>query len=94
MIEKEQHHSTAIKQVKRSLLQIIDCFNWISEGNMTAIKLTIHTSEKNSTRVAKLKGLVGSRKEVKQFLDLFRKLSEVLIKEQPHHLEESEQMLD
>lgn len=62
MIEKELNHSTAIKQVKRSLLHYIDCFNWMSEGNMTAIKITLHTSEKSSTRICKIKGLIGSKK--------------------------------
>ena len=44
MIEKELQHATAIKQVKRSLLNYIDCFNWVSEGNMTAIKMTIQVN--------------------------------------------------
>jgi hypothetical protein len=94
MIEKELHHSTAIKQVKRSLLHYLDCFNWVTDGNMTAIKLAIHTSEKNSTRVCKLRGLVGSRKEVRHFIDTFRIKSAVLIKQQPFYMEENEQILD
>ena len=62
MIEKELLHATAIKQVKRNLLHYIDCFKWVSEGDTTAIKMTIQVSEKNSTRICKIKGLVGSKK--------------------------------
>ena len=68
MIEKELLHATAIKQVKRNLLQYIDCFNWVSEGNMTAIKMTLQVSEKNSTRICRIKGLIGSKKEVKMVI--------------------------
>lgn len=62
MIEREATHSTAIKQVKKSFLQMIDCFSLVSEGNMTAIKLTIQTNEKTSKRVCRVRGLVGSKK--------------------------------
>lgn len=61
---------------------------------MTAIKLSIHTSEKNSLRVCRLKGLVGSKKEVKHFIDVFRVKSQALTRQLPFHMEESEQMLD
>lgn len=44
MIEKEILHATAIKQVKKNFLHYLDCFNWVTEGNMTAIKLTIQVS--------------------------------------------------
>jgi hypothetical protein len=44
MIEREASHSTAIKQNKKTLLQMIDCFSLVSEANMTAIKLTIQTN--------------------------------------------------
>lgn len=30
MIEKEVNHSTAIKQVKKTLLQYLDCFHLMS----------------------------------------------------------------
>ena len=62
MIEKELSHATAIKQSKRSLLQYIDCFNWLSEGAMTALKLSLCTSEKNSLRIVRIKGLIGSKR--------------------------------
>jgi hypothetical protein len=44
MIEKEALHATAIKQGKKSFLQMIDCFSLVSNENMTAIKLTIQTN--------------------------------------------------
>ena len=94
MIEKEILHATAIKQVKKSLLHYIDCFNWVTEGNMTAIKLTIQVSEKNSTRVCKIKGLVGSKKEVKMFIDTFKSKSAELTKLYPSNFEDGEQILD
>lgn len=50
---------------------------------MTAIKFGIHVSEKNSTRICKIKGLVGSKKEVKQFIDTFKKKSSELAKLYP-----------
>jgi hypothetical protein len=84
MIEKELLHSTAIKQVKKSFLHYIDCFNWVTEGGMTAIKMTIHVSEKNSTRICRIKGLVGSKKEVKMFIDTFRSKSIELAKLYPN----------
>lgn len=68
MIEKELQHATAIKQIRKSLLQYLDCFNWVTEGSMTALKLTIHTSEKNSLRIVRIKGLIGSKREVKAFV--------------------------
>ena len=71
----------------------LDC-NKASEEEPPAIKLAIHTSEKNSTRVCKLRGLVGSRKEVRHFIDTFRIKSAVLIKQQPFYMEENEQILD
>lgn len=49
-------------------MQIIDCFNWWSEGNITAIKLTITTREKDSKRVCRIRGLVGSKKDVVEFI--------------------------
>lgn len=61
---------------------------------MTAIKLAIHTSEKNSVRICRLKGLIGSKKEVKLFIDTFKIKSQAMMREQPFHLEENEQMLD
>ena len=94
MIEKEILHATAIKQIKKTLLNYIDCFNWMSEGNMTAIKMTVHVSEKNSTRVCRIKGLVGSKKEVKTFIDLFKKKSEELVKLHPGCSDQSEEILD
>ncbi len=72
MIEKEASHATAIKQAKKTLLQMIDCFSLVSEGNMTAVKMTIQTNEKTSKRVCKVRGLVGSKILVKQFINLFK----------------------
>lgn len=86
MIERELTYSTAIKQVKKSFLQYLDCFNWVSDGNMTAIKLTLYTSEKNSLRICKIRGLIGSKKEVKHFIDTFKIKSEIMIKQQPFHI--------
>lgn len=94
MIEKELQHATAIKQTRKSLLQYLDCFNWVSEGAMTALKLTVHTSEKNSLRIVRLKGLIGSKREVRGFVEAFRARSEALVRELPFQLEESEQMLE
>lgn len=94
MIEKELQHATAIKQMRKSFLQYLDCFNWVTEGTMTAIKLTVHTSEKNSLRICRFKGLVGSRKEVRAFIEAFRQRSQALLRDQPFHMEEGEQMLD
>jgi hypothetical protein len=54
---------------------MINCFNWLSDANMTAVKMTIHTSEKNSTRICRIKGLVGSKKEVSIFINLFQQKS-------------------
>jgi hypothetical protein len=53
---------------------------------MTAVKLTIHTSEKNSARICRLKGLVGSKKEVKLYIDAFKIKSEVMMRELPFHM--------
>jgi aspartate carbamoyltransferase regulatory subunit len=72
MIEREANHATVIKQIKKTFLQMLDCFNWVSEGNMTAIKLTIQTNEKTSKRICKLRGLVGSKREVKMFIKEFK----------------------
>ena len=44
MIEKESNHATAIKQNKKSMVQMLNCFNWWGEGQMTAIKMTVHTN--------------------------------------------------
>lgn len=52
----------AVKNAKKNFFQLLDCFNWWSESNITAVKMTIHTSENDSKRKCKLKGLVGSRK--------------------------------
>ena len=87
------HHATAIKQVKKSFLHYIDCFNWVTEGSMTAIKMTLQTSEKKSMRICKIKGLVGSKKEVKQFIDTFRNKSEQLLKIHVSQIDEGEEML-
>ena len=62
MIEKELTHATAIRQFKKNFWQYLDCFNWVTEGNTTAVKMTLHTSEKNSTRVCRIRGLIGSKK--------------------------------
>ena len=94
MIEKELSHATAIRQFKKNFWQYLDCFNWVTEGSTTAIKMTVHTSEKNSTRVCKLRGLNGSKREVKIFLNSFKQKSEAMVKEQPSYFDESEQMLD
>lgn len=66
----------------------------MSEGNMTAIKMTIHVSEKNSTRKCKIKGLVGSKKEVKHFIDTFKSKCKELTRLFPNSFEENEQILD
>jgi hypothetical protein len=62
LIELEQTHATAVKHGKKSFMQIIDCFNWWTEGSVTAIKMNIVTREKDSKRVCRIRGLVGSRK--------------------------------
>ena len=62
MIESEQTHAMAVKNAKKNFIQLLDCFNWWTESNITAIKMTIHTSENDSKRKCKIKGLVGSRK--------------------------------
>ena len=56
---------------------------------MTAIKLGIHVSEKNSTRICKIKGLLGSKKEVKMFIDTFKSKSTALAKLHPASFDES-----
>ena len=68
MIENEQNHATAIKHGKKSFMQIIDCFNWWTDGNVTAIKMTVRTREKDSKRICRIRGLVGSRKEIVDFI--------------------------
>lgn len=62
MIELEQTHATAIRHGKKSFFQVIDCFNWWTEGAITAIKMTIVTREKDSKRVCRVRGLVGSKR--------------------------------
>ena len=57
---------------------------------MTAIKFGIQVSEKNSTRVCRIKGLVGSKKEVKMFIDTFKSKSAELAKLHPVSFDESE----
>lgn len=56
---------------------------------MTAIKMNIHISEKNSTRVCRIKGLVGSKKEVKLFIDTFKNKSSDIVKLFPNNYEEN-----
>lgn len=53
-------------------MQIIDCFNWCTDGNITAIKLTMRTREKDSKRICRIRGLVGSTKEVVHFISKFQ----------------------
>lgn len=62
LIESEQNHATAIKHAKKSFMQLIDCFNWWTQGNVTAVKMTISTREKDSKRVCRIRGLIGSKK--------------------------------
>jgi len=57
---------------------------------MTAIKFGIQVSEKNSTRICRIKGLVGSKKEVKMFIDTFKSKSAELAKLHPVSFDESE----
>jgi hypothetical protein len=78
LIEFENAHATAVKYGKRSFMQLIDCFNWWTEGSVTAVKLTITTREKDSKRVCRLRGLVGNKKEVIDFIALFRNRSGML----------------
>jgi hypothetical protein len=67
MVEAEQTYAMAVKNAKKNFIQLLDCFNWWTESNLTAVKMTIHTSEKDSKRRCKIRGLVGSRKEVIDF---------------------------
>jgi len=53
-------------------MQIIDCFNWWTDAGVTAIKMNITTREKDSKRVCRIRGLVGSRREVTEFIDKFK----------------------
>ena len=54
---------------------------------MTALKLTIHTSEKNSLRIVRIKGLIGSKREVRAFVEAFKTKSEILVKELPFQID-------
>lgn len=51
---------------------MIDCFNWWTEANVTAIKININNREKDSKRVCRIRGLVGSKREVVTFIDKFK----------------------
>ena len=42
---------------------------------MTAIKMNITTREKDSKRICRIRGLVGSRKQVADFIQKFRNKS-------------------
>lgn len=53
-------------------MDMLSCFNSdLADSDVTAIKLTIKTNEANSTRLCKVRGLVGSKQEVKTFLSRF-----------------------
>lgn len=55
-------------------MDMLNCFNSdLVDSDVTAIKLTIKTNEANSTRVCKIRGLVGSKNEVRMFLSKFSK---------------------
>mgnify|MGYP003463752122 CR=1 FL=1 len=51
---------------------MMNCFNSdLADSDVTAIKLTLKTNESNSTRVCRIRGLVGSKNEVGMFLRKF-----------------------
>ena len=61
---------------------------------MTAIKMVLQVNEKSSTRNCKVKGLVGSKKEIKAFIEGFKSKSAELAKLPATGAEESEDILD
>ena len=77
-----------VKQKKRRLLDIINCLNFGGdEEGVTAVKIIVKTNEAKSVRVARLRGLVGSKDEVKRFLDEFRIKSKALKELTDSHFE-------
>ena len=55
-------NATIIKRNKKGFMDMINCFSSdLPDSDVTAIKLTIKTNESNSTRVCKIRGLVGSK---------------------------------
>jgi hypothetical protein len=72
LIEEEVNNATIIKRNKKSFMDMMNCFNSdLADSDVTAIKLTLKTNESNSTRVCKIRGLVGSKHEVGMFLRKF-----------------------
>lgn len=72
MIEEEASHSTLIKRNKKGFMDMINCFSsTLPDSDVTAIKLTIKINESNSTRVCRIRGLVGSIAEVRVFMKKF-----------------------
>lgn len=60
-------------------MDMLSCFNSdLADSDVTAIKLTIKTNEANSTRLCKVRGLVGSKQEVKTFLSRFSRKAKQL----------------
>lgn len=79
LIEEETNHATMVKQKKRSILDLINCLNFGgSDEGVTAVKIQVKTNEAKAVRVAKLRGLVGAREQVKRFLDEFKNKSKAL----------------
>lgn len=74
-----------VKQKKHRFLDLFNCLNLGgSDDGVTAVKIIVRTNETKSVRVAKLRGLVGAREEVKKFIDEF-KLKSKSLKEGLHN---------
>jgi hypothetical protein len=81
-----------VKQKKRSILDLINCLNFGgSDEGVTAVKIQVKTNEAKAVRVAKLRGLVGAREQVKRFLDEFKNKSKALKESVGSYFEEEVQ---
>ena len=66
------NQATLIKKNKKGFMEMLNCFsNDLTDSDVTAIKLTLKTNEGNSTRVCRVRGLVGSRVQVRLFINQF-----------------------